>query len=102
MGSRDSKHIYLSPEAARLVLEVDVFDVFMEHSLVQVSLAVPSQQVTFNCWPLPSEILWQSVDHETWEPVDFPSFQPGTSATAWLSDFARVYEDGHVKKERQA
>ena len=93
--------IYLSPEAAALLRSVEVRDVFMEHALLQVAIAVPQRTLQYPSWPLPSEIPWTEVDFDSWHPAFCNPFEAGSSSTAWLQHFSRSYEsslDSHVKR----
>ena len=54
-GATVRDFIFVSPEAAAMLHEVSVGDIFSEHSLVTATLAMPVTALPRSVWPLPSE-----------------------------------------------
>ena len=70
--------IHLSPGAARMVRSVALTEVFMEN-------------LKFLTWPLPSEIPWQAMDLDSWQPQFAAGSLHGLSSTPWLQRFAKAF-----------
>ena len=49
---RERDMVWLSPEAAAIVQGVSVYDIFIEHAVVEISLSVPGTAQLVSTWPL--------------------------------------------------
>ena len=77
--------MWVSPELAAALRQVEVVDVFQEHSSVVASFQVPDVL-------LPSEIPWTKVDlHRMGQQAAATPLQ-GVSSDDWLKDFSRRFE----------
>ena len=99
-GATVRDFIFVSPEAAAMLHEVSVGDIFSEHSLVTATLAMPVTALPRSVWPLPSEIPWQHVDLQRWHASAHAPVPPQADSTVWFRGFARALEtslDGHMQ-----
>ena len=99
-GAKVRDFLFLSLEAAALCRQVEVRDIFQQHSLVVAWLSFEASSHTFEAWPLPSKIPWQHVDLHSWH--GRASFDPPRDASSfdWMRSFARQLEaslDGHLQ-----
>ena len=91
--------VFLSPEAAALCRQVEVRDVFAEHSTVIAELALVGVD-TIRSWPQPSEIPWSHVNIPQWQASCVPAPSPERCSTTWLQQFGKHIEeslDGHCQ-----
>ena len=92
--------VWLSPEAASYCVQVQLFEVFQEHSTLIAGFALPCHAVVEHTWPLPAELPWADIDVGAWHQL--VGFQPAPFAsdtTRWFSSFSKAVEhslDGHV------
>ncbi|CAE7600361.1 Pol [Symbiodinium necroappetens] len=66
--------IWLSPEAASYCVQVQLFEVFQEHSTLIAGFALPCHAVVEQSWPLPAELPWADIDVGAWHQL--VGFQP--------------------------
>ena len=76
-GSTQRDYIFLSPETASLATQVQVWDIFQEHSTVVVYLAVEDSVHKSLQWPLPREIPWTAVSCDSWHGAPHAPDVPG-------------------------
>eukprot|EP00438_Fugacium_kawagutii_P028090 Skav211003 [mRNA] locus=scaffold1610:94452:115803:- [translate_table: standard] len=91
--------VWLSPEALALLTKVRVHDVFMEHSTVQVGLAVPFHAPMVLAWPLPSPIPWDSVQPSWSSDFSVPTWTNSDDIDASWAEWGSSFETslaGHV------
>ena len=92
--------VWLSPEAAAYCVQVQLIDVFQEHSTLIAGFSLPCHAVVETSWPLPAELPWAGIDVDAWHLLE--GHQPIASApdsTRWFSSFSRTIEhslDGYV------
>ena len=97
-GSAERDFIWLSPQTQCLCRQVQVLDIFQEHSTVAVdlSLDVPLSH-TFR-WPLPSRIPWAEVDLHAYH-TDYHDVAATGTTTACYAHIGHQLEtnlQGHV------
>lgn len=93
--------VWLSPEAAALCRQVDVADVFAEHSTVTVSLAIPIKFLAQLVWPRPSPIPWASVDSSWTLSASPPSWTSLEDVDVRRADWASSFERGDGRSDGQ-
>ena len=84
--------VFLSPEAAAAVRQVQVTYDFQEHATVRVCLAFSPETLTSRRWPLPGEIPWDDVDKVAWQPSDVVAPPASLDSTKWYAAFAQGVE----------
>ena len=92
-------YIYLSPELAALLREVQVQGDFAEHSTSIAGLQIDVGVNKVQSWPLPATMHWSAVTSDQWSEQMCPDLQHTTS-TQWLKDFSSAFEnriDGFVQ-----
>ncbi|CAJ1372896.1 unnamed protein product, partial [Effrenium voratum] len=92
-GATTPDMLFLSPEAAALVLRVRVEDVYMEHSSVMVDLWTKPQQRLLRQWRQPASIPWESVRIPQWHAANVEVANLEQPATEWYREFAATYEN---------
>ncbi|CAE6971394.1 Pol [Symbiodinium sp. CCMP2592] len=92
--------IWLSPEAASYCVNVQVSEIFQEHSTLIAGFSLPCHAVVETTWPLPSELPWADIDVDAWHLLAGHQPVPQTpDSTQWFSSFSKAFEhslDGHV------
>ena len=98
-GSTQRDQIWLSPRLAALCTEVEVYDIFVDHSTVLASFQLDEVPHTYLAWPRPSEIPWDSIAVDDWQSsLETPEVWCNQDATVFYQDFAKQFEnslDGH-------
>ena len=80
-GITERAFLWLSPEAQHLCRQVQVFDIFKEHSTVAADLALDLPLSQAFRWPLPALIPWDEVDTAGWTATALP--QPRNTTQVW-------------------
>ena len=100
-------HLWLSPEAAMLCVQVGTFDVFADHQTVFADFQLPTSAMKISRWPMPSPIDWTQVDVDAWHAqlrtVSGPVHSE-LSANAFYATWANHCEsslDGHLRDQPQ-
>ena len=96
-GSKESDMIWLSPEALRLMHNIEVQEIFAEHSTLSVDLHVPPVTYPLRAWPRPQPIPWGKLAGD----LDFnpPQERSGSSSTTQLAGIFHDFEkqvDSHL------
>ena len=92
-------YVWLSPEMAPLVQDVQLWEYFSDHSALGVKLSIPLQPQVQNIWHLPSYIPWSQVDFAAWQDSTVPPLEMEETPTKTFGTFCRHYENsftGHV------
>ncbi|CAE7655752.1 unnamed protein product [Symbiodinium sp. CCMP2456] len=92
--------VWLSPEAAAYCVQVQLIEVFQEHSTLIAGFSLPCHAVVETSWPLPAELPWADVDVDAWHLLaGHQPVAPVPDSTRWFSAFSHAFEhslDGHV------
>ena len=93
-------HVFLSPELACYLSEVQSWQLFADHACIGACLNLPVAQVTQQVWPMPAYIPYERVDKEGWQQAAM-SYQPPCldSIDDQFSGFCQDYErsfHGHI------
>ena len=99
-GSTERDLIWLSPMASMLCKNVEVHDVFMEHSSLQVQLDIEAVPLSGWTWPKPRPIPWDEVAIPDWhQSCIAPMTELPDSSEQAMKIFADSFEtslNGHV------
>eukprot|EP00438_Fugacium_kawagutii_P036701 Skav200933 [mRNA] locus=scaffold2433:377025:382227:+ [translate_table: standard] len=100
-GSTERDLIWLSPSLASICTQVQVEDVFADHSSVSVVLELAEDSTCYWTWPRPSLIPWDRVDCSGWhESCSHLQFVAPEDSTQFLQAFSHSFEsslEGHVQ-----
>ena len=98
-GTTERDLLWLSPAAAALRRNVEVQEVFADHSSVSIQLEIKSMPLMSLTWPRPRAIPWDDVNTPVWQAeCGNPPELPQNSQDAMVA-FAASFEgslDGHV------
>ena len=98
-GSTQRDYMWLSPEAISLCQWGGVHDIYQEHATVCAHLALPSANLQVARWPMPSEVLWDSVRLDEFHAQVHIPATPCPDMTDRYRAFAKEFErsiDGHL------
>ena len=98
-GTTVRDFVWLSPEALTVLSRVHVTEIFQEHSTVIAELALSSDTVSRQSWPLPHSIPWCDVRVDSWHAVGDHAPVNSANSTEWFAKFSHAVErslQGHV------
>ena len=100
-GSTERDMIWMSPALAALCMDFQIRDVFADHSVVSVRLAIADEKVQYWTWPRPGPIPWDQVDVASWhQHCENLQFDEVDDSTCYLAKLGQSFEtslNGFVK-----
>ena len=91
-------HVFLSPELACYLSEVQSWQLFADHACIGACLNLPVAPVTQQVWPMPAYIPYERVDKEGWQQAAM-NYQPprlnsiDDQFSGFCKDFERSFHD---------
>ena len=84
--------IWLSPEAQALCKQVEIADVFADHSTIAVGLWIPCAVPRLLVWNRPSKIPWEHVDSSWTSAATPPSWNSTSTSNEQWAEWASSFE----------
>ena len=92
-GATERDLIWMSPSIQSICTDVQVEDIFSEHSSVSIQLSLSDDAQTVLAWPRPQGIPWDQVDLEAWtRDCEHKTFDAPAESDQFFSAFADHYE----------